>query len=143
VRLQLVLIGADSFTLAMWAGFGWALAELTFTMSNGLMQGTLLRSAGNKGRRAAELLLSQGGFASTHPWHGVIQCVAATTFHLGATLLLAIQPWFVLFVAPAHAAVNLTHVRLARRQLARAELLSATVGASLLLTGLIVFGRLP
>lgn len=116
VRLAFVLVVVSGSASALWAGFGWALAELVFVVATQLAQ-----FSWPIGRQAAEQLRSQGGFISTHPAHGGVRGITATSFHLGATLLLAAGPWWVLVTASAHAAVNLVFARWARRRLVSVE----------------------
>ena len=131
VRLALVLVVVSGSASALWAGFGWALAELVFVVAT-----YLSRFSWPIGRQAAEQLRSQGGFLSTHPAHSGVRGITATSFHLGATLLLAAGPWWVLATASAHVAVNLVFVRWARRRLVSVEVFSAVVSAALLVAGL-------
>lgn len=131
VRLALVLVVVSGHAAALWAGFGWALAELVFVVAT-----YLSRFSWPIGRQAAEQLRSQGGFLSTHPAHSGVRGITATSFHLGATLLLATGPWWVLVTASAHVAVNLVFVRWARRRLVSVEVFSAVVSAALLVAGL-------
>lgn len=133
VRLALVLVVVNGAGSALWAGFGWALAGLVFVAATQLAQ-----FSWPIGRQAAEQLRSQGGFISTHPVHGGVRDVTATSFHLGATLLLAAGPWWlVLVTACAHALVNVAFARWAQGRLVRVELLGAGVSAALLLSGLL------
>jgi hypothetical protein len=132
VRVALVLVVVTGAGSALWAGFGWALAGLVFAGATRLAQ-----FSSPVGRQAAEQLRSQGGFISTHPVHGGVRAVTATSLHLGATLLLAAGPWWVLVTAAAHAVVNVAFARWARRRLVPVELLGAVVGAALLLAGLV------
>lgn len=131
VRLALVLVVITGPAAALWAGFGWALAELVFIVATHLAQ-----FSWPMGRQAADQLRSQGGFISTHPAHSGVRGITATSFHLGATLLLATGPWWVLVTASAHAAVNLAFARWARRRLVSVQLFSAVVSAALLAAGL-------
>lgn len=133
VRLALVLVVVNGVGSALWAGFGWALAGLVFVAATQLAQ-----FSWPVGRQAAEQLRAQGGFISTHPVHGGVRGVTATSFHLGATLLLAAGPWWwVLVTASAHAVVNVAFARWAQGRLVRVELFSAVVSAALLLSGLL------
>ena len=136
VRLALVLVVVTGTESALWAGFGWALAGLVFAGATQLAQ-----FSSPIGQQAAEQLRSQGGFISTHPVHGGVRGVAATSFHFGATLLLTAGPWWVLVTASAHAVVNVAYARWARRRLLPVELLGAGVGATLLLAGLLTAVR--
>lgn len=132
VRLALVLVVVSGAGSALWTGFGWALAGLVFVAATQLTQ-----FSWPIGRQATEQLRSQGGFISTHPVHGGVRGITATSFHLGATLLLASWPWWVLATASAHALVNVAFARWARRRLVLVELLAAVVSAALLLGGLL------
>jgi hypothetical protein len=132
VRLALVLVVVGGTASALWAGFGWALAGLVFADATRLAQ-----FRWPLGRQAAEQLRAQGGFTSTHPAHGGVRAVTATSLHLGTTLLLAAGPWWLLVTASAHAVVNVAFARWARRRLVPVELLGGIVGAALLLAGLL------
>lgn len=128
VRLALVLVAVTELAPALWAGFGWALAQLVFIFATRLAQ-----FSSPIGQQAAEQLRSQGGFVSTHPVHSGVRGTTAACFHLGATLLLATGPWWVLATAFAHAAVNLAFIRWARRRLVLVEVFGAVVSGILLL----------
>lgn len=131
-RLALVLVVAGGYIPALWAGFGWALAELVFVLA-----AHLARFSRPVGRRAAEQLRSEGGFVSTHPAHAGVRGITTTAFHLGASLLLATGSWWVPVTASAHVAVNLAFARGARRQLVAVQVFGAVVSAALLAAGLI------
>lgn len=135
VRLALVLVVVGGTGSALWTGFGWALAGLVFAATT-----QLTRFGWPIGRQAAEQLRAQGGFISTHPVHGGVRGITATSFHLGATLLLAAGPWWILATASAHAVVNVAFARWARRRLVPVELLGAVVSTTLLLAGLLTSG---
>ena len=135
VRVLLVLVVVSGAGSALWAGFGWTLAGLTFAGSTRLAQ-----FSWPVGRQAAEQLRSQGGFVSTHPVHGGVRAVTSASFHLGATLLLTAGPWWALVTAAAHAVVNVAFARWARHRLVPVELLATVVGAALLLAGLVTSG---
>lgn len=132
IRLALVLVVISGTGSALWTGFGWALTGLVAVAATQLTQ-----FSWPIGQQAAEQLRSQGGFISTHPVHGGVRGISATSFHLGATLLLASGPWWVLATASAHAVVNVAFARWARRRLMLVELLGAVLGAALLLGGLL------
>ncbi|MEV8437528.1 hypothetical protein AB0425_09175 [Actinosynnema sp. NPDC051121] len=89
VRLLLVLVGVTGLAPALWAGLGWAVAELVFVTATGLSQPTVAL-----GPRAAELLGAEGGVMATHPLHVLLRGATTTAFHLGATLLLVAGPWW-------------------------------------------------
>ncbi|NUT97141.1 MAG: hypothetical protein HOY78_34475 [Saccharothrix sp.] len=135
VRLLLVLVAVTGFAPALWAGLGWAVAELVFATATGLSQFT-----GTLRPRAAELLGAEGGVAATHPLHVLLRGATTTAFHLGATLLLVDGPWWLPATVAAHAVVNLAFTRWARHRLPAAELGCAVVGALLLAAGLAVSG---
>ncbi|MEU7526747.1 hypothetical protein AB0A74_13520 [Saccharothrix sp. NPDC042600] len=82
-----------------------------------------------------------GGARGAGARGGVLVRGATTTaFHLGATLLLVAGPWWLPATVAAHAAVNLTFTRWARRRLPAAELGCAVVSALLLLGGVALAG---
>lgn len=133
VRLALVLVVVGGTGPVLWAAFGWTLAELGFVVAT-----HLARFSSPIGGQAADQLRSQGGFVSTHPAFGGVRAVTATSFHVGATLLLAAAPWWVLVTVSAHAAVNLAFARWARGRLVPVQLFGALVSAALLAAGLVV-----
>ncbi|MEU7478240.1 hypothetical protein AB0A63_19810 [Lentzea sp. NPDC042327] len=137
VRLALVVIVVSGVESALWAGFGWALAQLVFLAAT-----ELTRFSGPVGRLAAEQLKAQGGFVSTHPAHSAARGITTMSFHLGATLLLSTGPWWVVVTAFAHLLVNTGLVRWAGRRLVPVELFGAFVSAALLLAGLVGTGVL-
>ena len=132
VRLALVLVAVSGVESALWAGFGWALAQLVFIAAIELTTFTW-----PIGRQAAEQLKAQGGFVSTHPAHSGVRGLTAMSFYLGATLLLTAGPWWVLATASAHVLVNLAFARQARKRLVAVEVFGAVVSVALLLAGLI------
>lgn len=131
VRLALVLVVAGGVESALWAGFGWALAQLVFTAAT-----ELTTFSGPIGSQAAEQLKAQGGFVSTHPVHGGIRGITSMSFHLGATLLLTAGPWWVMATAAAHVVVNVGLARWAGKRLMPVELFGAVVSVALLLAAL-------
>ncbi|MFI6096412.1 hypothetical protein ACIA8G_12700 [Lentzea sp. NPDC051213] len=131
VRLALVVAVVGGFGPALWAGFGWALAELVFLAAT-----QLTRFGWPIGERAVEQLKAQGGFVGTHPVHSGVRGVAATSFSIGATLLLVAGPWWVVATAFVHAAVNVAFARWAGRRLVSVELFGAVVGVGLVVAGL-------
>ncbi|WP_329792177.1 hypothetical protein V1227_09730 [Lentzea sp. DG1S-22] len=131
VRLAVVLVAVTGVESALWAGFGWASAQLVFIAAT-----ELTRFSWPIGRQAAEQLKAQGGFVSTHPAHSGVRGVAAMSFHLGATLLLSAGPWWVVVTAIAHVVVNAGFARWARERLLSVEVFGAAVSAALLLGGL-------
>ncbi|KOV84519.1 hypothetical protein [Nocardia sp. NRRL S-836] len=132
VRLALVLVVVDGTGSARWAGLGWALAGLVFAVAT-----QLRRFSRPVGRQAAEQLRSHGGYISTHPLHGGLRGITATSFHLGATLLLASDPRWVFATAAAHVVLNVAFARWARRRPVPVEVMGAGVSAALLAAGLL------
>jgi hypothetical protein len=130
-RLALVVVAVSGLPSALWAGFGWALAQLVFISAT-----ELTKFGWPIGQQAAEQLKAQGGFISTHPAHRAVRGVTSISFHLGATLLLTAGPWWVLATAASHAVVNVGFARWAGKRLVPVELFGAVVSVILLLAGL-------
>lgn len=135
VRLALVLVVVSGVESALWAGFGWALAQLVFIAAT-----ELKTFSWPLGTQATEQLQAQGGFVSTHPVHSGVRGLTTMSFHLGATLLLTAGPWWVLATASAHALVNLAFARQASKRLVPVELFGITVSVALLVAGLLSSG---
>ncbi|SES43416.1 hypothetical protein [Lentzea albida] len=131
VRLAVVLVAVSGVESALWAGFGWALAQLVFTAAT-----ELPKFSWPVGRQASEQLKAQGGFVSTHPLHSAVRGVTAISFHLGATLLLSAGLWWVAVTASAHVLVNIGFARWAGKRLVAVEVFAVVVGAVVLVAGL-------
>lgn len=135
VRLALVVVVVSDVASALWTGFGWALAQFVFIAAT-----ELTTFSWPIGEQAAEQLRARGGFVSTHPVHSGVRGITGMSFHLGATLLLAAGPWWVLATASAHAVVNAGFARWAGKRLVPIELFGAVVSVTLLLAGLFASG---
>ncbi|ANZ41862.1 hypothetical protein BBK82_43965 [Lentzea guizhouensis] len=131
VRLALVLVAVGGAESALWAGFGWTLAQLVFIAAT-----ELTAFSWPIGRQGVERLKAQGGFVSTHPAHSGTRGLTAISLHMGATLLLTAGPWWVSATVFAHVLVNLGFARWAGKRLVLVELLGAVVSVALLLAGL-------
>lgn len=131
VRLAVVLIAVSGIESALWAGFGWALAQLVFAAAT-----EVPKFSWPVGRQAAEQLKAQGGFVSTHPAHSAVRGATTISFHLGATLLLSAAPGWVVATAFAHVLVNTGFARWAAKRLVAVEVFAFVVGVVLLVAGL-------
>ncbi|MCW4385693.1 hypothetical protein OH146_07885 [Salinibacterium sp. SYSU T00001] len=137
VRLALVLLVLDSVGDALWAGFGWATIEVVLVAINVFAIAALLTKDDPKSAEARELLASQGMTTPHHPATGLIERLSATALHLGFTLLLFANPWFVLLTLPLHSLTNMVAVRFVRNHVVAVEVGLAITGAAALAGGLL------
>ncbi|NKX52450.1 hypothetical protein HER39_18100 [Arthrobacter deserti] len=136
VRLALVLSALHSFDQALWAGFGWAAAEVLLVAVNTLAIAGLLARDDPKSRQAQQLLQDQGLATPRNPAWALLERLSATGLHVGFTLLLFAWPWLVLLTLPAHSLANMLAVRFARTRLALTEAARAAAGVLALAAGL-------
>ncbi len=137
-----VLLGAGRwFRAALWIGWGWATAEVAFTVLNALVLARLLARDDEKGRRVREQLAQQGRLPGGAPILGALERVSATALHVGFTLVLAVEPWLVVVTAAVHSGTNVMALRWRRSPL-RTEAVITAMGTVVFLGGLFLFGRL-
>jgi hypothetical protein len=67
---------------------------------------------------------------------GVIERIIASAFHIGCTLLVAKYPWMVVILIPLHSFMNLSALKLTKKSIVQMELMIASVGTIILVTGI-------
>ncbi|MEU5696095.1 hypothetical protein [Actinosynnema sp. NPDC020468] len=140
VRLALVLLFLTDPPTALWAGAGWATVEVVFTTVNGLVLSSVLGRDDEQARKVRDLLGEQGIAQDVGFGWGVLERVSATALHIGFTLTLFANPWWVVLTAPLHSALNLGALTLVRRSVALTEAVIATAGALVFVAGLLLAG---
>lgn len=141
VRLAVVLVVIRSTADAVWAGAGWAAAEIVLVAVNTFAVAALLGRDDPKALDARELLAVQGMTKPQHPLWGFVERLSASALHIGFSLLLVSSPWLVLVTLPAHSVVNMVAVRLGRSSLAATELFLAVAGAAAVVAGVLLAVR--
>jgi hypothetical protein len=139
VRLILIALTSTSFSWAQSVGQGWAAVEVVFVIVNVIMISTLVNRTDEKAMQAKELLKAQGNIQASPLW-GILERIWASSFHIGATLMVAFNPWLVLIVIPLHSGLNLVAVRLAASaSLVITNLFIAAVGLITLAVSLVMY----
>lgn len=139
VRLLLIALTSAALPWAHSVGQGWAAVEVLFVMVNVAVIVSLLPRTDEKAMQAKEILLKQGNLQASPLW-GILERVWASAFHIGATLIVAYNPWTVILLIPLHSAFNLTAVKLGQKSLVGTSLFIAAVGLALFGTGLWLAG---
>ncbi|GFN30047.1 YhfC family glutamic-type intramembrane protease [Paenibacillus xylaniclasticus] len=134
--VRLVLLALTSFgpTWALSVGQGWAAVEVLFVLINIVAIRSLANRTDEKAMQAKQMLEASGNIQSSPLW-GVLERIWASAIHIGATLIVAYEPWTVVALIPVHSAINFIGVRLAAKSLLRSSVFVAAVGCALLLLG--------
>jgi hypothetical protein len=135
--VRLVVLALTSFTLShvLSVGQGWAAIEVVYAIINGIMMIVLANGTDEKSAEARKMMEQQGMRTDLSPLVGVIERVTASAFHIGATLLIAFEPWLVLLLIPAHSLLNLGASRLMKSSIVWAEVLVGIFGIAALAAG--------
>lgn len=138
--VRLILLGLTAATLseALSIGQGWAAIEVIYTIIAGLATLSLLGRTDDKAKQAQAMLAAQGT-AHLHPIWGVAERLFASLFHIGATLLIAAEPWLAAVLIPVHSLLNLSALWLMKRSILLVEGLIAVVGTGVMLAGWLLF----
>lgn len=138
-RLVLIALTSATFSWAQSVGQGWAAIEVLFAIVNVIMITTLVNRTDEKAMQAKELLKAQGNIQASPLW-GILERIWASAFHIGATLMVAFNPWLVLLLIPLHSSLNMVAVRLAAKASALAtNMFIAAVGLITLAVSLVLY----
>ncbi len=138
-RLVIVLIAVQDLPTAVAIGLGWSLIEGVYAVPQPMIRAHLRRRTDPQAQEAREVLAALGLDRDVGPlWPG-IERLFASGFHIGVTLLVAWQPWFVIGAVPLHSALNVSVLALLRRDIKLAMGLVGLVGAAVLAAGLAVW----
>ena len=118
-------------------GYGWATVEVLLIAVNVLAVATLVTKDDEKSREARQLLEAQGMLKTAHPLWGFVERISASALHLGFTLLLFANPWWVLLTLSAHSVTNMLAVRYGRTHLLQTEIGLALAGAAAVIGGVL------
>ncbi|MDQ0196841.1 YhfC family glutamic-type intramembrane protease [Paenibacillus wynnii] len=138
VRLILLVLTSTSFTWAQSVGQGWAAIEVLFVIINVIMITALINRTDEKAMQAKEMLQAQGNIQASPLW-GILERIWASAFHIGATLIIAHNPWSVILLIPLHSGLNLVAVRIAKASIFGTNMLVAALGLVTLTVGLLLF----
>ncbi|MDR7002735.1 YhfC family glutamic-type intramembrane protease [Neobacillus niacini] len=137
VRFVLLALTASSLPWSLSIGQGWAAIEVLFTIINGIVLITLANRTDEEAMQAKEMLKMQGNLTSSPVW-GIIERLFASSYHIGATLILAAAPWAVILLIPFHSFFNIYSVKLSKKSVAITEALVGAVGIIILTIGLLI-----
>jgi hypothetical protein len=134
MRLLALWITGTALDTAICLGLGWASAEILYVIVNGVVLAYVRQSqriARIGGQQLEQDLSTRKGLLL-----GIIERLSATTFHVGASLMVAAFPLLVLVTIPIHSSLNLLPVFLPRRSLGTTEFIIAVLSTLVLILGL-------
>ncbi len=132
VRLVMLLALGLTVDNAYSLGLGWAAIEILYSIMQGVALGVLQQKTDKKAEEAKAMLEALGmekTLSPSAPFWGILERISATALHLGFSLLVVVNPYWVLASAPLHSVANISLLRLARRSLALSELAIFAVAA--------------
>ncbi|WP_164779692.1 YhfC family glutamic-type intramembrane protease [Paenibacillus kobensis] len=134
--IRLVLLAVTSFgsSWALSVGQGWAAVEVLYVLVTIIAIKSLANRTDEKALQAKQMLEANGNIQTSPLW-GVLERVWASALHIGATLVVAYNPWTVIALIPLHSAVNFIAVLLAAKSIGRSSAFIAAVGGIVLLLG--------
>lgn len=141
VRVGTVLLFVGTAPDAIWVGIGWAGIEVVAISVNALVISNLLTSENPKALKVKAVLREQGRLTTNMTLWAAAERCSATALHVGFTLLLFAQPWWVLITMIAHSSFNIASVHYAKRSARVTELGIAVVAIVVLLCGLAANGE--
>ncbi len=136
VRLLLLALTSAAFSWSVSVGQGWAAIEVLFAIINQMVLIIMVQRTDDKAMQAREFLESSGTLNMSPIW-GVVERIFASAFHIGSTILIASNFWFVIIMIPIHSVLNLGALKLAKKSIVLTEVLIAVVGTLVLLTSLL------
>lgn len=136
VRLLLLALTSAAFSWSVSVGQGWATIEVLFAIINQIILIIMVQRTDEKAIQAREFLESSGTL-NLSPILGVLERIFASAFHIGSTILIASNFWFVIIMIPIHSLINLGALKLAKKSIVLAEVLIAVVGTIVFLTSLL------
>lgn len=142
VRVGLVLLFVNTVSNAVWAGVGWAGVEVVVIAINGMAIANFMTRDDPKALKVQTVLRERGMLTTYAPGWAVAERCSATALHVGFTLLLFAQPWWVLATIVLHSSANMIAVRYAKRSVVLTELAIAMLSVGILLCGVAADGRL-
>ncbi|HZK84592.1 MAG TPA: hypothetical protein VFC58_07955 [Desulfosporosinus sp.] len=136
VRLLLLALTSAAFSWSVSVGQGWAAMEVLFAIINSIVLTIMVQRTDEKAMQAREFLESSGNLNMSPIW-GVVERIFASAFHIGSTILIASNFWFVIIMIPIHSVINLGALKLAKKSIVLTEVLIAVVGTLVFLTSLL------
>lgn len=139
VRYGILAWIGSSFGDALSIGLGWAAIEVLFAVVNGGIVVSIVQRDDAKAQEVRDVLTAQGLLDEKGPFLGIVERIFASVGHIGFTLIIAIQPLWLLVTIPLHSGINFGLVNLAKRSLILVQVTLALIGTALLLWGLAMF----
>ncbi|OBZ10815.1 hypothetical protein A8L34_18855 [Bacillus sp. FJAT-27264] len=137
IRLLLIAVTSASFSWAQSVGQGWAAIEVVYVMISVILISSLIKRTDEKAQQAKDMLMAQGNIQANPMW-GILERIWASAFHIGATLVVAYNPWMVILLIPLHSGLNMIAVRLAKTSFVGTSVFIAAVGLITLAAGLLL-----
>jgi len=139
IRLLLVALTSVSVSASgvVAAGQGWAAIEVLFTIVNIVALSALANKTDEKAMEAKKFLAAQGQLNVSSLW-GVLERIWASAFHIGATMIVAFNPWTVIVLIPLHSGLNWFAVQFLNQSFLKSSMFVAIVGIVTFIIGLLV-----
>lgn len=138
VRLIALLVFGTALSNALSIGQGWAAIEVAFAIVQGIAVTSLKHRTDDKAMQAKAAMAESGIPTDGSALWGVVERVFASAFHIGATLVIAWNPWLVIVMVPLHTAFNVTILRAIKKSIALGESVAAVFGSVVLAAGLLL-----
>ena len=142
VRLGMLAIAGNSFTIAYSVGLGWGGIEVVYAVFTGYATAVLASGTDTQADQVRERLRELGALSPAAPLLGVLERASAAALHVGFALLLATWPVLIVALAPLHSSINLGVLATTRRNPLAAQSLLAGVSITAFLAGLSAFERI-
>jgi len=134
----LILIGLNVPT-AYSMGLGWAMIEVIYGLIQIIGLGLLDKRTDPKAEEA-KVVMRQMGMDKTldpsTPFWGALERVSASAIHIGFSLILVINPYWVIASIPIHSLINFFVVKTNEKSIRNSQLGLILIGFTILLIGL-------
>ncbi len=140
VRLLLIILFSITFSKAYSLGFGWATIEVFYALIQTLALSGLNKRTDEKALKAKEMVKQIGmeNILEANPLWGVMERISISGIHLSFSLFLAINPFFVTIIMPAHSLINEIILKLSKKSIATLEIVIFGLAAILFITAVIL-----
>jgi hypothetical protein len=133
VRLLLIILFSITFSKAYSLGFGWTTIEVFYALIQTLALSSLNKRTDNKALKAKELVKQIGmeNILEANPLWGVIERISVSAIHISFSLLLTLNPLYVIIIMPGHSLINEIILKLTKKSIATLEVVIFGLGAIL------------
>ena len=140
VRLFLIILFSITFSKAYSLGFGWATIEVFYALIQAVALSGLNKRTDDKALKAKEMVKQIGmeNILEANPLWEVIESISVSGIHLSFSLFLALNPFFVIIIMPAHSLINEIILKLTKKSIATLEVVIFELAATLFTVAVIL-----